>query len=97
MSEASRFELKERIEGKIKNAFDVTSKVATIDTETFQPVLAGDIEYVLPVEILQDAKYALTELEIYILVGKTIMDKISAAEVTHMSVSEAMQQVTGDL
>lgn len=73
--------MKEQIEKSINKSFKCVSKVRTMNPETFQPVVKTVIEFDYSLELMQDAKaLAVTELEMYTMLGKALMESIKQQE-----------------
>ena len=73
MSEGTRIALKEKIEVAIVDSFKLNRKEMTTNPETFMPELEATIDVNLNIELITDAGTGITEMEMFTLVGKTVM------------------------
>ena len=65
-----------KFEREITDSFKVTENTPYVDYETFEKILKGTLEFRIPVDLLVMAGSEMSELEVYTIVGKAVLEKI---------------------
>lgn len=67
-------DLRRRVHEDIANSVVLLEQTQSIDANTFQPTVTSVIQLKYPIEVMQDAKVALTPDEFYMAVGKAVIN-----------------------